>query len=109
MTEEEAKELLKRITYKPSYLFSIVTHSTDRLRITWSDVDSNSGKKQFMCYEEIIYLAPMNASDLVHRLLRMLLAMAQHETCEFLKLDGIAPFNPHLDVFELVKVQQNAG
>lgn len=99
MTVDELRALVARITYKPNCRI-YVEDGTDKLRVALHVEDSFAPKKGYihisLSYPNpVCYLNTWREEDALKWILGCVDDAERHETREWLKLDGVAIFDPH--------------
>jgi hypothetical protein len=101
VTEAEIRSLLRRITYKPGYVYdldlsrpipALLLYQMNRPDSRGGDIPIN-----LVCRYEIATetLARSNEAQLLEHISNQALWLEQHEMCEWLRLDGQLIHKPH--------------
>lgn len=99
----EAEELLKRITYKPGWTFTLAKHGYDTviLRITGHVIDRNTASSYSPSYVTVvgggmIHLWPEQGTEyFMLQVWDSIMRTERHEAMEFLRVDGELFCDPH--------------
>lgn len=96
LTRAELEDDLGRISYKPGYRFALFDHPHEGtwLRIVATVPNSTNGGTIDLGID--VPIPPMETIDQFHRWLHWRLTRHEiHEVCEWFKVDGVAPYDPH--------------
>lgn len=100
LTFEQANRTLNRISYKPGWLVAFREHTAD-IWMMWAcftTVDALDGVP-ISLESRVWYVTPtFSEDDLIQTAFMMIKQTEEHELMEFFKVDGIAPFNPHIPI-----------
>jgi hypothetical protein len=97
LTRAELEDDLGRITYKPGYHFALFEHPHEGtwLRIDATVPDSKTADDMLDLRIDVP-IPPLETVDQFHRWLHWRLTRHEiHESCEWFKVDGVAPYDPH--------------
>jgi hypothetical protein len=99
MTFAELRDLVARITYKPGWSFWLqpVDNGIAFLAVSFSEFDAMNQEtyRHFRGRHAIIVADIPSARGFLNRLRSYILHIEMHELDEFLRVDGVAPFDPH--------------
>jgi len=88
--------LVASIAYKPGWRFKLSGPNGRWLCVYAETVDSQAQDRTRLTQHQFELPDPLPADrELVRWVLERLLLVEQHEACEFLKVDGFAPFFPN--------------
>lgn len=99
MTPAAIAAYIQRITYKPGWRLCAEPWHWDQVRllIKWEAPCAFTGQPcvQVSASHIIDLLCIRDERDVLTQVLWAIKRAEEHETLEFLKLDGVAPFDPH--------------
>ena len=89
-------EFVASLTYKPGWQFKLAGPGSRYLCVFALTVDSQRPGRDRLTQHQFEFPDPLpDYRELARWVLDRLLLVEQHEACEFLRLDGFAPFYPH--------------
>lgn len=104
MTNERVSNLIRRVTYKPGWSFSVKYAATSwdygQLVITAQVRDSRGSQREITIQHQCIIPESMIELDeayLLRWLQSCIMEVERHEMQEFLRLDGLLVDDPHRD------------
>jgi hypothetical protein len=96
LTRTDLERELGHITYKPGFRFGLFEHPYEG---TWLRIDAivpNSTKDGTIDLRIDVPIPPLTTVADLHRWLKWRLTRHEiHEACEWFKVDGVAPYDPH--------------
>jgi|SRR5260221_431001 len=96
MTIGEAQEILDRITYKPGWKIQMTNFGIPRLSIEYATVDSDAPNRSTRVVFEIgIELIYLDEKGFVFFVRFAIEQTEEHETREWLRIDGHCLTDPH--------------
>lgn len=84
------------LAYKPGWRFKLAGPGSRYLCVFALTADSQNPSRDRLTQHQFEFPDPLpDHRDLCRWTLERMLQIEQHEACEFLKIDGFAPFFPH--------------
>ena len=104
---EQIESILRRISYK-DWEFMLVARSDETiyLQIAFSAQDNVTKEQTHWTGRKWLLSYHMTPSEIVLTALKAVLTAEEHEAREQFKLDGVAPFDPHMNVGKLLELAQ---
>lgn len=101
-TKESIQALLDRISYRDIEFLLEKRMGGFLLQVQWEDTDNDTGELCKLKGAKHYISAHATDDEVVKRCWVAVMAAITHEAMEEFKLDGVAPFNPHNDVFSML-------
>lgn len=104
MTFKDFGRILNKIGYKPGWGFEATTIFTDNkksgyyFQIVFSAPDAATGLSVPQRGRKWMLSEHMTESEVVMTVLKAILTAEEHESRELFTYDGVAIFNPHIDI-----------
>lgn len=99
MTIDEVRGLIASVTYKRGWSFTVEPFGFDvamiEIRFNARDANDQTKELQFSTRHPLALSHIPSKRGLLNRLRSYILHIEMHELDEFLKVDGVAPFDPH--------------